>query len=67
MSDHEAIIVRLDAIHEVMCKVESRVAIQNGRVATCEAAIAVLRWALFGGGTLTLGALWYLIQMHFVK
>lgn len=36
----------------------------NGRLRKAETHIAVLRWAVFGGGSMVLGVLGYIIRMH---
>lgn len=64
MSDHEAILVRLDAIHELAEKIEERLTAQNGRVRTCEVAIGALQWAVFAGGGAGFSAVIWLLLKH---
>ncbi len=68
MSEHADI---LNLILKGVDGINSRLDAQNGRVRKAESAIAVLRWAVFGGGVGSLGvigaALWYLIILHMGK
>jgi hypothetical protein len=68
MSDHQII---LDQIADLKADLKSdlgelltQARETNGRLRKAEMHVAVLRWAVFGGGTGMLGALGYLVQMH---
>ena len=61
---HALIFERLDAIHEDIKEIKIGVKEQNGRVRKHDALLAVLKWAVFGGGSLLLGIVAYLIKGH---
>ncbi len=63
-----AVLARIDehmkGADEKLDQVLAQVQETNGRLRQAEMHIAVLRWAVYGGGTMVLGALGYIIQMH---
>jgi hypothetical protein len=57
----------LELLHVIDGKVDNLGARQeaaNGRTRKNEVSIGRLQWAVFGGGTVGLGVLWYLVQLH---
>jgi hypothetical protein len=64
MSDHQVILERIDDLKTHVLEQIALAKETNGRLRKAEMNVAVLRWAVFGGGTGVLGALGYIIQMH---
>lgn len=68
LESHAVILLKLEELKTDLGEVLTLARATNGRVNKHDSTLAVLRYAVFGGGVSALGAigvaLWYLIQMH---
>ena len=64
MTDHDILGRVVADLREHVIQVLEQTHETNQRLSTLETHIAVLRWALFGAGSIIVGILGYIIRMH---